>query len=106
MAWWWWFALICVEAAWVLGAWLVLGDTGAPATGQDQSDVSDEIAPPPRGLRRYWLYHLPLLIVDYLMSGWSGHLLEGRGAWLLAQAGLIGTVTVAAYGTVLTWLLD
>jgi hypothetical protein len=54
----------------------------------------------------FFLYHLPLLFVDYLTTGWAGSMLKGRGVWLPAQAAIIGAATVAAYGTALTWLLS
>ena len=102
---WWWIALTCIEVGWVLGVWLVVRDTDPPPAKPEAA---------PGGTREwcrgafvwgYFLYHLPLLLVDYLTSGWVvGRMLEGRGAWLLVQAALIGAATVAAYGTVLTWV--
>ena len=104
---WWWVALPCVEAGWVLGVWLLLRDTDSPRAGPVATAGSGG---PVRSRGAfawgYFLYHLPLLLVDHLTTGWAGSLLEGRGVWLLAQAALIGAVTVAAYGTALTWALS
>jgi hypothetical protein len=105
---WWWVALACVEAGWVLGVWLLLRNTDPPRV---ESEVTAVSGGPVRWCRGafvwgYFLYHLPLLLVDYLTMGWASSMLEGRGVWLLAQAAIIGAVTVAAYGTALTWLLS
>jgi hypothetical protein len=105
---WWWVALTCVEVGWALGVGLLLRDTDPPRVEAETAAVSGRVAEWCRGVFvwGYLLYHLPLLLVDYLTTGWAASMLEGRGVWLLAQAVIIGAATVAAYGTALTWLLS
>jgi hypothetical protein len=103
----WWWVLSGVEVGWVLGVWLLLRNTDSPRVGGEAAAVWGVAAEWYRGtfVWGYFLYHLPLLLVDYLTAGWGGRMLKGRGAWLVAQAMVIGAATVAAYGTVLTWFL-
>jgi len=103
----WWVALTFVEAGWVLGVGLLLRDTDPPRAEAETVAGHSRAAEWYRGafVWGYFLYHLPLLLVDYLTTGWAASMLEGRGVWLLAQAALIGAATVAAYGTALTWFL-
>jgi hypothetical protein len=104
---WWWLALTCVEVGWVLGVGLLLRDTDPPRVEAENAAASGRAAEWCRGafVWGYFLYHLPLLLVDYLTTGWAASMLEGRGVWLWTQAAIIGAATVAAYGTALTWLL-
>ena len=101
---WWWVALPCVEAGWVLGVWLILRNTDPPRAGSEAAAVTGGPVEWCRGafIWGYFLYHLPLLLVDYLTTGWAGSMLEGQGVWLLSQAGIIGDVTVVDFCSALT----
>jgi hypothetical protein len=104
---WWWVALTCIEVGWVLGVGLLLRDTDPPRAGAEGASAAGGAVESCRGafVWGYFLYHLPLLLADYLTTGWPASMLEGRGVWLLAQAAILGAATVAVYGTALTWFL-
>jgi hypothetical protein len=103
---WSWIALAGIEMGWVLGVWLLLAEKNTPRTG---GKVETPSRPPPTRIQvafawAYFVYHLPLLLLDYLTTGWWQTLLQGRGGWALIEAAIIGALTVTAYGVALDWV--
>ena len=103
---WWWPVLIGVDLVWVFGVSFLLAEgergvkDGAGSEGVRQPDwwrVAFAWA--------YYLYHVPLLVWDYLVSGRRGPLLQGRGRWAFLEAACLGGMTVGLYGIALSWFL-
>jgi hypothetical protein len=102
-----WIVLAGVEMVWVVGVWLFLTQPSGPA-GELKNETPKDASP------RWWqsafawcyfLYHLPLLLLDYLTTGWWEAILVGRGRWLLVEAALLGLITVTLYGIGLSWFV-
>jgi hypothetical protein len=67
---WRWVALTCVEVGWALGVGLLLRDTDPPRAGAEEAPVAGGAVEWCRGafVWGYCLYHLPLLVADYLTT--------------------------------------